>query len=174
MKDGGALVKVDFFHLNAKSMPELVALAILSGDPFQFFLVKLCAEAEIFLSHKSFDKIVVEEDEKPIGTHVAHGAVEFAPQLVAHEGGTAELLHLALSLHRDALAVGTEGGDRFCRFTVQGFFEKKLPQQAVDIEIGITANRRGEVGVGLARQAKVAGVFRPVVRLLERAQKKLH
>ena len=40
----------------------------------------------------------------------------------------------------------------------------------MDDQVGIAADRRGEVAVGGAREARVAEVLRVVARLLERAQ----
>ncbi len=104
-------------------------------------------------------------------------AVELLPDLVLHELRLLERDDLALGLHRDALPAGGvqppfgEGLREPARTRLgERAGGQDFLQHAVDHEIGVSPDRRGEVAVEIEGETEVAGVLGAVPRLPHRAK----
>ena len=103
-------------------------------------------------------------------------AVELVADLVRHEADLLPLHQLALGVVGAALALGRVARDlrqvlgQLRLALLVHAAVARLAQRAVDDQVGIAADRRGEVRVAVGREAEVPEVLRVVARLLHRPQ----
>ena len=133
--------------------------------------------------HQAVDKQIVETDEEAKAGHAGDNPGEDVAYLILHEvalqpvGDFARRFISAAFGHRAVLAqlqhlfhaVVPAAGLRAVAF-MPLLFGQQIFDGAVQRQIRVTTDRRGEVGIGLQREAKVAAVFRIVDRLLHRPQ----
>ena len=122
----------------------------------------------------------LEEPAFVVTDHEAWASVyEQLSDLIGEIGRDIAVHRLALGDHRAALEVGDQLAGHLHRDRLlvgePAVAEPVVADQgAVDDEIGIAADRRGEVGVGAERQPEMAVILRAVISLGLRAQHLLH
>ena len=141
--------------------------------------VRALEEPVVVVGHRRdvdepLDVVLDELDEEAEGRHAGDVALELVADLVGHELHLLPLQQLALGLVGAPLHLG--GVPRDLR-QILGLLlallggERRVArgaQRAVDDEIGIAADRRGEMRVARRREAEVPEVLRRVARLLHR------
>ena len=121
--------------------------------------------------HKAFDVYLVERDKNTKTGHAADGSREFLAEAVLHVVALQPRIDIAGSLVGAAFGRGTLHPQLIPGLlgVVRGSREERL-DGAVRQQIGISANRRGEMRVGIVGKAKVADIVGAVHRLFHRAQ----
>ena len=122
--------------------------------------------------HQALDEVLDQLDEQPERRHARDVAVELVADLVGHEPHLAPLQQFPLGVVGAALALGGVPRD-LGQFLVDLLAPRLVDpaaavraQQTVHDQVGIPANRRGEVRVAGRRQAEMAPVLRGIARLL--------
>ena len=126
--------------------------------------------AEIRDVQQPFDEDVVERDEEAEGHHCRNAAGELLADAVLHEVALEEGDHVAGGVVGAALGHRAVQADLLPVAGAVLLAAERGLDAAVDQQVGVAPDRRGEVGVGLVGEAEVADVVRAVHRLLQRAQ----
>ena len=164
--------QVGAHHFHRQRIAQLEGHAALFADN----RLALHVEVEVILAQlrdmqQAFDVHVVQQHKHAKAGDGADLAGEHFAHLVAHEVALQPGVHIAGGVvgaafgHRTVFAQRRPGLRRGVLAALQDGLDGAVHQQ-----IRIPANRRGEVGVSLIRQAKVADVVRAVHRLLQAAQ----
>ena len=164
-------LEVDAHQLHRHAVGEAVALAGALAEELVARGVELeVVAAELGDVHQAVDEVVVERDEKAERHDAGDAAREGAADVVAHVVALEPVLDVAARVVGAPLGLGAVAAQRFPVVFDIGFVGKHRFDGAVHEEIRVAADRRGEVHVGVEREAEVADVARAVHRLLQRAQ----
>src|SRR6185369_7533648 len=176
--------RIGLGQAQGEPLAERVALAALvAGQALARLVV-----AEIFLpERRRRDEAVaaklLHRGEEAEGLHAGDPALDQRSDLVGEKGGDVAVHRLAFGDHRAALQIGDELADHVHRSgllaaeprTARVRLQAPGPdQRAVDEEIGVTADRRGEMGVGAQCEPEMAVIVRAVISLGLRAQDLFH
>ena len=119
---------------------------------------------------QALDEDVVERDEEAEGHDRRHAAGELLADAVLHEVALEEGDHVAGGVVGAALGHRAVQADLLPVAGAVLLAAERGLDAAVDQQVGVAPDRRGEVGVGLVGEAEVADVIGAVHRLLQRAQ----
>ena len=118
--------------------------------------------------HHALDTEVVEPNEEPVRQHPRDYARVFLTEVLGHVGRLLDPDRLALGALRHPLRVGTVFADvvesridslRKCH---RVFPALELAEQAVHQQVGVAADRRGEMGVVLEGETEVPDVLHKI------------
>ena len=158
-------------HLDAHAVAQAITLAGALAEHHVLGLVVVeVVLAEFGDVNQAFDEDVVDRDEHAEAGHRADGAVVFVADAVLHEIGLQPGVDIAGGVVGAALGHRAVGADFHQALGGQFLALQHGLDAAMHQQVGITADRRGEVGVGLVGQAEVPLVVGAVDRLPERTQ----
>src|SRR5690606_13667832 len=161
-----ALLQAGLEHDDADAVAEAVlAAAALAGQRLADRVEAVVVVRQLGHVHQAVDLGLVQLHEQAEAGDAADGAVELAADVLPHPPRAVALVHFALGLVGPARTLRALQRQRrhFVRgigVAVHALPGEAVLDRAVHQQVRIAADRRGEMRVGLQRQAEVADVLR--------------